>query len=106
QYMASKKTLELNPHNAIVKELASKVAQDKNDPTVRDLVHLLFEASLLTSGFTLDKPSDFAGRLYKLISLGLSIDDAGAEDDAAAEGSKEDAAAGEGAGESQMESID
>ncbi|KAE8223881.1 hypothetical protein CF319_g3153 [Tilletia indica] len=104
QYMASKKTLELNPSNAIVKELASKVAQDKNDPTVRDLVHLLFEASLLTSGFTLDKPSDFAGRLYKLISLGLSIDDAGVEEDA--EGSKEDGAAAEGAGESAMESID
>ncbi|CAD6940940.1 unnamed protein product, partial [Tilletia controversa] len=64
----------VNPHNAIVKELAFKVAQDKNDPIVRDLVHLLFEASLLTSGFNLDKPSDFAGRLYKLISLGLSID--------------------------------
>ncbi|CAD6974825.1 unnamed protein product [Tilletia controversa] len=96
----------VNPHNAIVKELAFKVAQDKNDPIVRDLVHLLFEASLLTSGFNLDKPSDFAGRLYKLISLGLSIDDPGAEDDAGAKDSKDDATAGEGIGESQMESID
>ncbi|CAD6896806.1 unnamed protein product, partial [Tilletia caries] len=52
------------------------------------------------------KPSDFAGRLYKLISLGLSIDDPGAEDDAGAKDSKDDATAGEGIGESQMESID
>ncbi|CAD6934266.1 unnamed protein product [Tilletia laevis] len=100
------KDIFVNPHNAIVKELAFKVAQDKNDPIVRDLVHLLFEASLLTSGFNLDKPSDFAGRLYKLISLGLSIDDPGAEDDAGAKDSKDDATAGEGIGESQMESID
>lgn len=101
QYMASKKTMEINPQNAIIKELAAKVANDKNDPTVRDLTMLLYESALLTSGFTLEQPQDFANRLFKLISLGLSIDDV----DAPAEASEE-TKADEAAGESAMESID
>ena len=101
QYMASKKTMEINPHNAIIKELAAKVANDKNDPTVRDLTMLLYESSLLTSGFSLEQPQDFANRLFKLISLGLSIDDADTQPETVEE-SKSD----EPAGESAMESID
>ncbi|KAN0065141.1 Hsp90 chaperone hsp82 [Thecaphora frezii] len=103
QYMAAKKTLELNPSNPIVKELASKSSQDKNDTTVRDLTVLLYETALLTSGFTLEQPHDFANRLYKLISLGLSIDDAGLE---STEEADKEAATEEVAGESAMESID
>ncbi|WFD18848.1 Hsp90 chaperone hsp82 [Malassezia caprae] len=102
QYMASKKTMEINPRNAIIKELAAKVANDKNDPTVRDLTMLLYESSLLTSGFTLEQPQDFANRLFKLISLGLSIDDVDMNDAQPAE----DAKAEEPAAESAMESID
>ena len=102
QYMASKKTMEINPRNAIIKELAAKVANDKNDPTVRDLTMLLYESSLLTSGFSLEQPQDFANRLFKLISLGLSIDDVDMDEDQPAE----DAKAEEPAAESAMESID
>lgn len=101
QYMASKKTMEINPHNPIIKELAAKVAQDKNDPTVRDLTFLLYDSSLLTSGFTLEQPQEFANRLFKLISLGLSIDDMGTP-----EQTEEAPKAEEPAGESAMESID
>merc|ERR1712136_700870 len=46
-YMVSKKTMEVNPTHSIMTELKKKVSADKSDKTVKDLIWLLFDTSLL-----------------------------------------------------------
>jgi molecular chaperone HtpG len=100
-YMSSKKTMEINPDNAIVQEMQKKMTADANDKTVKDLVNLLYDTSLLQSGFTLADPSNFATRIHRMIKLGLSIDPEESSDAPADLPPLEDAAE-----ESKMEEVD
>jgi len=74
-YMSAKKHLEINPNHPVIEQLRVRAEQDKNDKTVKDLVILLFETSLLSSGFTLEDPTTHASRIYRMIKLGLGIDE-------------------------------
>ncbi|NWZ91460.1 HS90B protein, partial [Nesospiza acunhae] len=80
-YMMAKKHLEINPDHPIVETLRQKADADKNDKAVKDLVVLLFETALLSSGFSLEDPQTHSNRIYRMIKLGLGID----EDEMAAE---------------------
>ncbi|KAH9416998.1 Heat shock protein 83 [Dermatophagoides pteronyssinus] len=74
-YMAAKKNLEINPDHPVIETLRQKADADKNDKSVKDLVILLYETSLLCSGFSLEDPQTHASRIYRMIKLGLGIDD-------------------------------
>ena len=74
-YMAAKKHLEINPDHPVIASLKDKVDVDKNDKSVKDLVMLLFETALLSSGFALEDPHVHASRIHRMIQLGLGIED-------------------------------
>jgi len=108
-YMAAKKQLEINPEHSIMETLRKKADADKNDKSVKDLVMLLYETALLASGFGLEDPQVHAGRIYRMVKLGLGLDEdadaeaaeevvAGDEDMPPLEGDDEDA--------SRMEEVD
>jgi molecular chaperone HtpG len=106
-YMAAKKHLEINPDHSIIESLRQKAEADKNDKSVKDLVLLLFETALLSSGFNLEDPALHAQRIHRMIKLGLGID----ED--AMDGSADDVAvddmpplAGDAEDASRMEEVD
>merc|ERR1712003_228660 len=81
-YMAAKKHLEINAEHQIMIALKTKVDADKNDKSIKDLIVLLYETSLLSSGFTLEEPQNHASRIHRMIKLGLGVDDDAAPEDA------------------------
>lgn len=100
--MSAKKTMEINPDNSIIKSLKEKISVNRNDATVKDLIWLLFDTSLLTSGFSLEEPVAFASRIHKLIKLGLSEED----DEGVPELEEVEGAVEEHEEEGEMEEVD
>jgi len=105
-YMVSKKTLELNPEHSIVVELKKRADADKSDRTVKDLIWLLYETSLLTSGFALDEPTIFGNRIHRMIKFALTINEDEKVEEETMPGLVEEQTEGETAGETRMEDID
>merc|ERR1711971_1448067 len=105
-YMAAKKHLEINPDHSIVETLRQRAETDKNDKSVKDLVLLLFETSLLSSGFSLEDPAVHARRIHRMIKLGLGIDEDDEAEAAVADDTDMPPLEGESEDASRMEEVD
>jgi molecular chaperone HtpG len=68
-FMSSKKTLEINPKNSIIKSLVTNT----DEKITRDFIWLLYESALLTSGFSLEDPVQFANRIHGIVEIGLNV---------------------------------
>merc|ERR1711931_622732 len=106
-YMAAKKHMEINPDHGIIENLRQRAEADKNDKSVKDLVMLLFETGLLSSGFSLEDPQIHAQRIHRMIKLGLGIDEEdGDVEDAAADDMDMPPLEGDAEDASRMEEVD
>jgi molecular chaperone HtpG len=103
-YMAAKKNFEINPEHSVIIKMKQLFEADKNDKTVKDLVLLLFDTSLLSSGFSLDSPQVYSNRIHHMIKLGLGVSD----DDEDVEGAPVEvpSAGDEIAADDKMEEVD
>ena len=73
--MSAQKILEINVDCDIIQELYTKLQVDKNDKAIKDIIWLLYDTTLLNSGFNLDESKTFCNRIHRMIRLGLSLDD-------------------------------
>jgi len=105
-YMAAKKHLEINPDHSIIDNLRERAEADKNDKSVKDLVMLLFETSLLSSGFSLEDPQVHAQRIHRMVKLGLGIDEDEADIEEAVDDMDMPPLEGDAEDASRMEEVD
>merc|ERR1711879_591139 len=105
-FMVGKKKMQINPDHSIMLELKKKFSADASYRTVKDLVWLLFETAMLTSGFSLEDPTTFGTRIHKLIKLGLSIDAEDDDDEDEPEEAEEDLPDLDNMDQSAMEEVD
>ena len=82
--MQGQRILELNYKHRIINSMLTKFNENENDTTVKDLIWLMYETSIITSGYSLARPTEFANRLNKLVELGLGLDIGENETDEAA----------------------
>jgi molecular chaperone HtpG len=53
-FMASKKTLEINPYHPIISELAKKIKDAPEDESSKEMAFILYDSCLITAGFDID----------------------------------------------------
>jgi molecular chaperone HtpG len=72
QYMMGKKTLEISPQHEIIKKMKNRL-DSNSSADLKDLVRLLYDLSLQSSGFTIENASDFNKRVLNLINNDLTL---------------------------------
>ena len=74
KYMKAHKIMMLHPRHPIIANLKNLVEEDGESDVARDLANLLYDSSLMNSGFMIEEPNEFATRLYTLMKESLQLD--------------------------------
>lgn len=62
EYMRGRRILEINPDSPVIAQLKRSFEEAPAGPAVSQTVELLYETALLTSGFAVESPKEFAAR--------------------------------------------
>ena len=62
EYMKGRRIMELNPESPVIAKLKEQFEADPVGGAAKATAELLYETALVTSGFDVESPKDFAGR--------------------------------------------
>ena len=71
QFMMGKKILEISPKHEIVQKMKSRLELN-SESDMKDLVRLLYDLALQSSGFNIENSTDFISRVLNLVSHDLN----------------------------------
>jgi heat shock protein beta len=74
-YMLAKKTLEINPHHPIMKQLLQQVKEHDGELGAEEAEYtdLIYNLALLNSGFFIEDPTEIQAPMQRLLKLGFGI---------------------------------
>jgi molecular chaperone HtpG len=73
--LGTKKTLEINPSHEMIKKLQDGVQNSSmTGVVIDDVIRLMYDTAIISCGYSHEDPSDFSNRIYKMIALGIGID--------------------------------
>jgi len=73
--MQPKKTLEINAKHPVITKLTNQLETDENDKSAKDMLSMLWNAALLSSGFSLANPAVFSTRINRMVAVALDVSD-------------------------------
>ena len=75
KFMAmQKKILEINPRHPIIQELLRRVEAQQTDAATIDLAKVLFDSTMMRSGFQVRDSADYFERLERMMRMNVGVD--------------------------------
>lgn len=72
EFMRSRRVFEINPDHHIIKNLDAACKTNPDDQEALRAIDLLYDAALVSSGFTPDNPAQLGGKIYEMMGMALS----------------------------------
>ncbi|KAJ6401444.1 hypothetical protein OIU84_016789 [Salix udensis] len=72
EFMRGRRVFEINPEHEIIKNLTAACRSNQDDEDALRAVDLLYDAALVSSGYTPEDPAQLGGKIYKMMGMALS----------------------------------
>jgi molecular chaperone HtpG len=72
-YMQPKKTLEVNGTHPVISKIVEQLEADPEDKSTKEMINLLWDTALLSSGFSLKNPAALSSRINRMVAVALDV---------------------------------
>ncbi|CAL5063900.1 unnamed protein product [Urochloa decumbens] len=71
EFMRGRRIFEINPDHPIVKDLSAACKNEPESTEAKRAVELLYDAALISSGYTPESPAELGSKIYEMMTMAL-----------------------------------